>query len=60
MDGRVYSETELGEGNVCFRECMKLLRSVGYDGAFSLEINQNGNDVAEESRRIIKTVRDNY
>lgn len=60
MDGRVYSETELGEGSVCFRECMKLLRSAGYDGAFSLEINQNGVDIAEESRRIIKTVRDNY
>jgi sugar phosphate isomerase/epimerase len=60
MDGRVYSETELGEGSVCFRECMKLLRSVGYDGAFSLEINQSGVDIAEESRSIIKTVRDNY
>ena len=60
MDGRVYSETELGEGSVCFRECMKLLKSVGYEGAFSLEINQNGVDIAEDSRRIIKTVRDNY
>jgi sugar phosphate isomerase/epimerase len=60
LDGGAYSETELGEGAVGFKECMKILKNAGYDGAFSLEINQRCENVAEDSRRIIKIVRDNY
>ena len=60
LDGGVYSETGLGEGSVDFSECMKLLKNARYDGAFSLEINQKGENIVEESRRIIKTVCDNY
>ena len=60
LEGKVYSETELGEGSVSFFECMKLLKNAGYSGAFSLEINQKGENIAEESRRIIKKIQDNY
>ena len=58
--GKVYSETELGEGSANFSECMKLLKNARYNGAFALEINQKGENIAEESRRIIKKIQDNY
>jgi sugar phosphate isomerase/epimerase len=56
LGGNAYSEARLGEGAVGFTECMKILKTLRYEGALSLEMNC----APEDTAKAINTVRENY